>query len=70
MIKKTIDKLEEFLTMARYGYDKVSWMFVVVGSAALLTQAFGVTGLTSVIIAFIAFYVIGILHKEHMKRKK
>lgn len=59
---------------AKYGYDTTYWIFVLVGSAAVLTQIFGMAGATAVIAIFIFFYCIGRLNKkaaiEYEKRKQ
>ncbi len=62
------DKLWHFWMTAKYGYDTTYWIFVVLGSAAVLTQVFGIAGTTAVIVVFLFFYYVGTVNKRAVER--
>lgn len=64
------ERLWNFWTMTKYGYDKTYWVFVVAASAAVLTQLFGIGGAVAVVFVFAFFYYVGRLHKRAVSRRR
>jgi len=67
-------KLGNFITTLRVGWNSYSFLFYIGGISALLGEAFGWAGWTSIIFTVLFFYCIGKfeqnVNKEREKRKK
>lgn len=61
--------LKEYLidmwVSTKKGYDKTYWIFVIIASAAVVTQVFGISGMLASVVVFAFFYYIGKLH-DHL----
>lgn len=55
-------RILRFFSTAKHGYDQTYWIFVLLGSGALLNQAFGIAGPISVVVVFFFFYWMGRIH--------
>ncbi len=60
--KRRRSRLRQFLITAKHGYDSTYWIFVLIASAAVLNQLFGIAGAGAVVIVFVFFYWMGRIH--------
>lgn len=60
--KRRRSRISHFLVTAKRGYDSTYWIFVLIGSAAVLNQLFGIAGAGAVLIVFLFFYWMGRIH--------
>ena len=61
--------ISDFLRTTKRGYDATYWIFVLIGSAAVLNQLFGIAGAGAVIIVFLFFYYAGRIHLSITTRR-
>ncbi len=62
------EKIDNFFTVAKKGYDSTYWIFVIVASAAVITKLFGVSGIVASVLAFFCFYIFGRISLRREKR--
>jgi hypothetical protein len=62
------DRLDHFFVVTKKGYDDNVWIFILIGSGAVITKLFGISGTTAVLLAFVCFYVLGRLSLRSEKR--
>lgn len=63
-----IEKLDYFFLVTKKGYDDYAWVFIIIGSGAVITKLFGISGTTAVILAFICLYFLGRIGIRRDKR--
>ncbi len=63
-------RILRFFSTAKHGYDQTYWIFVLLGSGALLNQAFGIAGPIAVVIIFFFFYWMGHIHFKVEERRE
>ena len=60
--------LDHFFMVTKKGYDDTNWIFVIIAGAGIITKLFGVSGLAASIIAFMLFYIFGVMSIKREKR--
>lgn len=57
-------RFKEIWDTTKYGWDQVSWFFLLIGGAALFGTLLGLTGIIGTFASFIILYLIGLGHRR------
>lgn len=69
-VSKLRHSLDIFFETAKKGYDNTYWIIVIIAGAGVITKLFGVGGAVASVIAFIFFYLAGVMSIRREKRLK